>query len=270
MENQIPKHVQVPNDVIKEKKLDPTDVLVYAHLKSHMNRETLEAYPSITLLAKEAGLSRPTVMKAIKHLEENKDILIRRVLKEKRCKSYYKFNVKSKNFEMYGVQFLEKPDITSKERMYLIVVQPYMFKDQEGIGKISYSNKELAELISIDRHVISDIHKSLEAKNIISISKTDMKDNETGLDKQLIIYNLVQYHQEFIYIKQKIKEHDLEIISLKEELKKRDEEIKDLRKTVNIILRDKNRLIKVEQENQLYLQLLKQNGIDTNLSIEVC
>ena len=237
MEKTIPQHVQVPNNVIKERKLDPTDVLVYAHLKSYINPKTLEAFPSITTLAKDAGLSRPTVMKAIKHLEENEDISIRKVQLEKRCKCYYKFNTKSKNFEMYGTQFLNEKNITPKEKMYLIVVQPHMFKDLEGFGKISYTNKELEELTNIDRHTISSIHKSLQGKDIISIFKTNAKDSETGLKKQFIMYDLTKYHQEFISLKKDVVKNTEDIETIKKQMA-------DMEKTINIVLNENKGLKK--------------------------
>lgn len=237
MERTIPQHVQVPNNVIKEQKLDPTDVLVYAHLKNHINSETLEAFPSITTLAKEAGLSRPTVMKAIKHLEENGDISIRKVQLEKRCRSYYKFNTKSKNFEMYGKLFLSEKNITPKEKMYLIVVQPYMFKDLEGFGKVSYTNKELEKLTNIDRNAISSIHKSLEEKDIISVFKTNAKDSETGLKKQFIMYDLTKYHQEFISLKKDVQKNTEDIEAIKQKMS-------NMEKTINIVLNENKGLKK--------------------------
>lgn len=46
MENK-PQHIQVPNDMCKEHNLDPTDVYVYSYLKTYMNKDTYEAFPSM-------------------------------------------------------------------------------------------------------------------------------------------------------------------------------------------------------------------------------
>lgn len=57
-----------------------------------MNKDTYEE-----TIAKDAGISKPTVNKAIKHLVANGDITVR---KEGR-RNIYKFNPLSKNFEMF-------------------------------------------------------------------------------------------------------------------------------------------------------------------------
>lgn len=77
MENK-PQHIQVPNDMCKEHNLDPTDVYVYSYLKTYMNKDTYEAFPSMETLAKDAGVSKTTVNKAIKNLVANGDISVRK------------------------------------------------------------------------------------------------------------------------------------------------------------------------------------------------
>lgn len=73
-----PQHIRVPNDMCKQNNLDPTDVYVYSYLKTYMNGETYEAFPSMETLAKDAGISKTTVNKAIKHLIANGDITVRK------------------------------------------------------------------------------------------------------------------------------------------------------------------------------------------------
>lgn len=62
----------------KEHNLDPTDVYVYSYLKTYMNKDTYEAFPSMETLAKDAGVSKTTVNKAIKNLVANGDISVRK------------------------------------------------------------------------------------------------------------------------------------------------------------------------------------------------
>lgn len=110
MENK-PQHIQVPNDMCKEHNLDPTDV--YSYLKTYMNKDTYEAFPSMETLAKDAGVSKTTVNKAIKNLVANGDISVR---KEGR-KNVYKFNPSSKNFEMFTYKFMR--DFPTKNIYYI-------------------------------------------------------------------------------------------------------------------------------------------------------
>lgn len=66
MAEKVPQHIRVPNDMCKQSNLDPTDV--YSYLKTYMNKDTYEAFPSMETIAKDAGISKPTV---IKHLVAN-------------------------------------------------------------------------------------------------------------------------------------------------------------------------------------------------------
>lgn len=74
MENQSKQHVQVP-DPVQNSGLQYTDYLVYGTLRMHMNGNTYEAYPSVQLIAKECGLSEPTIRAAIKRLIASGDII---------------------------------------------------------------------------------------------------------------------------------------------------------------------------------------------------
>lgn len=170
MENK-PQHIQIPNDMCKEHNLDPTDVYVYSYLKTYMNKDTYEAFPSMETLAKDAGVSKTTVNKAIKNLVANGDISVR---KEGR-KNVYKFNPSSKNFEMFTYKFMRDVDLTSQQRIYIILTQQYMYKDEEGYGKLTYSNQELSEEIGLSASTIYRRNKELEDKGILQVIDTDKK-----------------------------------------------------------------------------------------------
>lgn len=142
MAEKVPQHIRVPNDMCKQSNLDPTDV--YSYLKTYMNKDTYEAFPSMETIAKDAGISKPTVNKAIKHLVANGDITVR---KEGR-RNIYKFNPLSKNFEMFTYKFMR--DVDTQQRIYIILTQQHMYKDEEGYG----SDSELAEQIGLSAATI--------------------------------------------------------------------------------------------------------------------
>ena len=214
MENK-PQHIQVPNDMCKEHNLDPTDVYVYSYLKTYMNKDTYEAFPSMETLAKDAGVSKTTVNKAIKNLVANGDISVR---KEGR-KNVYKFNPSSKNFEMFTYKFMRDVDLTSQQRIYIILTQQYMYKDEEGYGKLTYSNQELSEEIGLSASTIYRRNKELE----------DKKDPETGVAIQLKLFDLSKIAQDVLFIKKKLEEHDKEIKENSKTIKLLSKEVEELR-----------------------------------------
>lgn len=199
MENK-PQHIQVPNDMCKEHNLDPTDVYVYSYLKTYMNKDPYEAFPSMETLAKDAGVSKTTVNKAIKNLVANGDISVR---KEGR-KNVYKFNPSSKNFEMFTYKFMRDVDLT-------------------------YSNQELSEEIGLSASTIYRRNKELEDKGILQVIDTDKKDPETGVAIQLKLFDLSKIAQDVLFIKKKLEEHDKEIKENSKTIKLLSKEVEELR-----------------------------------------
>lgn len=224
MENK-PQHIQVPNDMCKEHNLDPTDVYVYSYLKTYMNKDTYEAFPSMETLAKDAGVSKTTVNKAIKNLVANGDISVRKGGR----KNVYKFNPSSKNFEMFTYKFMRDVDLTSQQRIYIILTQQYMYKDEEGYGKLTYSNQELSEEIGLSASTIYRRNKELEDKGILQVIDTDKKDPETGVAIQLKLFDLSKIAQDVLFIKKKLEEHDKEIKENSKTIKLLSKEVEELR-----------------------------------------
>lgn len=190
-----------------------------------MNKDTYEAFPSMETLAKDAGVSKTTVNKAIKNLVANGDISVR---KEGR-KNVYKFNPSSKNFEMFTYKFMRDVDLTSQQRIYIILTQQYMYKDEEGYGKLTYSNQELSEEIGLSASTIYRRNKELEDKGILQVIDTDKKDPETGVAIQLKLFDLSKIAQDVLFIKKKLEEHDKEIKENSKTIKLLSKEVEELR-----------------------------------------
>lgn len=220
------KHIRVPNDMCKQNNLDPTDVYVYSYLKTYMNGETYEAFPSMETLAKDAGISKTTVNKAIKHLIANGDITVR---KEGR-KNIYKFNPLSKNFEMFTYKFMRDVDLTTQQRIYIILTQQHMYKDEEGFGKMAYSDLELSEQIGLSATTIHRRNKELENKGIIDTGK---KDEVSGCPIQLKLFDLTKIAQDVLFIKKKLEEHDEKIEENSKTIKILSNKLEEMQKEIN-------------------------------------
>ena len=218
MAEKVPQHIRVPNDMCKQSNLDPTDVYVYSYLKTYMNKDTYEAFPSMETIAKDAGISKPTVNKAIKHLVANGDITVR---KEGR-RNIYKFNPLSKNFEMFTYKFMRDVDLTTQQRIYIILTQQH--KDEEGYD----SDSELAEQIGIHRR-----NKELENKGVLQILDTGKKDEISGCPIQLKLFDLTKIAQDVLFIKKKLEEHDEKIEENSRTIKILSNKIEEMQQEIN-------------------------------------
>lgn len=141
--------------------LDPKDKLIYVAIRRYMNKQTMEAFPSYATITKDTGAAAKTIKKCVDNLVKENYLKIRR---EGR-KLIYTFNNK-KCFEPYSYEFLDKQDLTFTEKSYIVASHQYMFKDGNE-GKISYTNKELSNLIKMPEATISKCNRSLEAKGYL-------------------------------------------------------------------------------------------------------
>ena len=219
------QHVQVPNSLAG--KLDPTDVLVYAYLKTYMDKITLEAYPSLETLVKVSDLSINTVRRSIQNLITNKDIAI----KYRGRIRLYKFNPNSIHFEMFTYDFLNDTRLNPKQKAYLITVQQFMYKSEKA-GTISLNDIELSKLIKLTPRTIRTRNKELEKLNILSITKSNLKE-ETGLFKEIKQFDLEALGQAVLFLGTKVKEHDDILVHHDMKIKEQQEEIEQLKELIN-------------------------------------
>ena len=233
------QHVQVPNNMTKNKTLTPECLLVYAYIKKYMNRDTLEAYPSLTTICSELGASEPTIRKCIKLLVELEYISVR---KEGR-KNVYKFS-EYKKFEPFSYEFLENKECTFTEKAMILAEQQYMFKDKSTHeGKMNYSNRQMSELINMSHVTISRCTKSLQEKGLMRVVQTNTIDPATGCKIQEKIYDLDRLHQGIVFA----------ICNHEERIQQTERDVEDLRKQLQSLQKD---YILTKQENERLLQKL--------------
>lgn len=188
------KHVQLPNDMTTDANLTPQDLLIYVAIKRYMNKDTKEAFPSLQTICAKSGASVNTVRKCIANLEREKYFTI---TKEGR-KNIYTFS-DYKKFEPFSYDFLDKEDLTFTEKAYIIASQQYMYKDEQGFGKITLSSQDLSKKINMPESTISKCNKSLTAKDYLSIIKCNKRDQETGVVIQEKIFHLDELGQAVIW-----------------------------------------------------------------------
>lgn len=230
------RHIQLPNNMTES--LKPSDLLIYLDIKRNMNNETKESFPSLETISKRTGASIPTIRKCINNLEEAGYIEIR---KEGR-KNIYKF-LKYKEFEPFSYEFLDNENLSFTEKAYIAASQQYMFKE-DGFGKTTYTNKELAQKINMSESSVSRCNKSLEKKEYLSIIETDVKDLETGLRIKEKVFYLNELGQAVIFAlknhEDRINTHEDKLNEIAQRLAKLELENKALKQKLadgtNIIL----------------------------------
>lgn len=233
--NHSKQHVQLPNNMTTHDELSPKDLLVYVTLKRHMNKDTKESFPSLQKISDECEYSIPSIRKSIEVLVKKSYIKVR---KEGR-RQIYSFNV-YKNFEPFSYEFLDKKEIDAKEKAYLVSSQQFMIKDSEGVGKMTYTNEQLGELLNVSAKTISRLDKSLEKKGLLTVIKTNKKDPDTGVMLNEKFFKLDELGQAIIWTLQK---HEDDIEDLKD---KTDATAKD----VQMLLREVDRLKKLLDQDQ--------------------
>lgn len=142
--------------------LTPQDQLVYLGIKSFMNKDTLEAYPSQKTVGDRIGCCDKTVRKSIKNLIDKNYISI----KKDGRKTIYKFN-KFKQFEPFSYAFIKDKTMTFTQKSLLASTQRYMLDKESGVGKIQYSKMELAQKINMPYSTLVRTTRELAEKDII-------------------------------------------------------------------------------------------------------
>ena len=226
MENKNLQHVQVPNGMTLDVK--PRDLLVYATIKRHQNKDTKKAYPSLIVISSESGLSINTIRDSISRLEKHNYITI----EKKSNKNIYSFN-QYKEFEPFSYEFLDNKELTPDQKSYILATQQYMYKDIKGEGVISYTNQELADKINISESSIIRYNNSLERNGFLTKVQSKIKDMETGCYKEIKIFNLNKMLQQIVWVlknhEDRITNNEKEIEAIKHENKLLKEEIEKLK-----------------------------------------
>lgn len=204
--------------------LSPREQLVYAVLHSYDNPEK-EVFPSLDKLAERSQLSIPTIRASLKKLEDSGYIKI-----EKRGRKNYYFFKKYINFEPFSNKFLDNTNITPTTKAYLVAAQQYMYKDEEGLGKVSFSNVDLSKQINMPESSIRKCNKELERKNYLTIIKNKSRDIESGGDTK--IFNLNELGQAIIWVlknhEDRISDNETRITKLEKQMEEKDKLIEKL------------------------------------------
>lgn len=225
MEKEIKRHIELPTtEGISD--ITPQDQLVYLGIRSFMNKDTLEAFPSQETIAERVGCCRNTVRKCIQNLVE-KDYL--KIRTEGR-KQIYIFN-KLKQFEPFSYEFLEDKSRSFTKRATLAATQRYMTEKETGVGKVTYTKMELAKLINTPYSTLVRTLRELTEDGLIVNEKLPS-------GQQQMQFQLEKYHQGIVKVllnhEQRIENTEEDISELKAQIQALSKEVKELKKNQSI------------------------------------
>lgn len=218
MEKESLQHVQLPNDM-GVADLDPKDQVIYLTIKRFSNINN-NCYPSLKTISMKSGASINTVRKSIDRLVEKKYI----TTKKKGKSIYYEFNP-YKEFEPFSYEFLDKNELSFTTKAYLVASQQYMFKNIEGFGEISYSNRDLSKLINMPESTIRKCNIELESLKYLSIVDNNKIDKMTGCRNQTKVFELSQLGQAIVW---KLGDHEDRLSDLEKKLQSQQKLIEQL------------------------------------------
>ena len=224
MENETKRHIELPTtEGIND--LTPQDQLIYLGIRSFMNKDTLEAFPSQETIAERVGCCRNTIRKCIKNLVEKDYIKIR----TEGRKQIYIFN-KFKQFEPFSYEFLEDKSKSFTKRATLAATQRYMTGKETGIGKVTYTKMELAKLINTPYSTLVRTLRELTEDGI-------MENKKLPSGQQQMQFQLEKYHQGIVKVllnhEERIENTEDKVSKLENTVKQLQEEIKKLKNPKN-------------------------------------
>lgn len=236
MEKEKSRFIKYPNE---GELLSPNDALVYVALRSYMNNETLECYPSIDIICEDSKLSRVTVSNSLKKLVDKGYITRRR----DGNKMIYKFNEENR-FEPFSYEFLKKEDLTPTEKGVLILCQKHMIKEA-GYGDMYYSNRELEKLIDVSRSTLNRVFNSLKKKGYLAMGNIVRADKTLTKAKQ---FNLTELEQAIVF---KLAEHDERIEENSENIETLQNEVTELKEEIRLLKKQLKLKNKLEESSRL-------------------
>lgn len=190
------QHVEIPNELISLKrqgKLEQGDQVIFAAIKKYMNNDTRECFPSITTIAKTLNCSRTKILSAIDRLCSC-NLLQKKSNGPGVHNTYVFVRTEFDNFfEMFTEDFL-KIDMPLNIKEYYMGIQQFLYGKETGIGKCSFSNTKLAEMLGISPLSVKKYNTYLIENNYLE-EETTNKTDESGLPVVQKNFNLQTLNQ---------------------------------------------------------------------------
>ena len=262
------QHYQLPNSM----KVTAKDKYVYLMLKFYDGKEG--CFPTLETLSKNFGLNTKTIRTSINRLEKAGYIQI----EQHGRKNYYQFT-KYINFEPFSPEFMKSKEIPTGVKVYIAGIQQYMYKDVENLGKLSYTDCQIAKLLGMSQPTVNRYHKKLKELGILYTMPSKKKDQETGCKSNIKVFQMDKLHQQIIWTLKEHEErldeygtsitklekdnnkHDVTINKLEENNSKHDAAIAKLEKEISELKKRNSALEKSKKETDKFISKLVEEKI---------
>ena len=240
------QHYQLPNSM----KVTAKDKYVYLMLKFYDGKEG--CFPTLETLSKNFGLNIKTIRTSINRLEKAGYIQI----EQHGRKNYYQFT-KYINFEPFSPEFMKSKEIPTCAKVYIVGIQQYMYKDVENLGKLSYTDCQIAKLLGMSQPTVNRYHKKLKELGILYTMPSKKKDQETGCKSNIKVFKMDKVYQQIIWTlkehEERLDEYGTSITKLEKDNNKHDVTITKLEENNSkhdaAIARLENKISKLEKRN---------------------
>ena len=240
------QHYQLPNSM----KVTAKDKYVYLMLKFYDGKEG--CFPTLETLSKNFGLDTKTIRTSINRLEKAGYIQI----EQHGRKNYYQFT-KYINFEPFSPEFMKSKEIPTCAKVYIAGIQQYMYKDVENLGKLSYTDCQIAKLLGMSQPTVNRYHKKLKELGILYTMPSKKKDQVTGCKSNIKVFKMDKVYQQIIWTlkehEERLDEYGTSITKLEKDNNKHDVTITKLEENNSkhdaAIARLENKISKLEKRN---------------------
>lgn len=213
--------------------------------------QTHETFVSIATIAEKLHVGRKFVLDSIDRLIKAGYITI---TKGQNNRNIYHFN-EYKTFQGFSDEFLDNTDLSMEEKGYLAMIQQYMRLDDGQTGKISMTDKELADHIGLSRRSVASYNMALRNKGFLTCVNQSVPDyiESAGLK----VYDIRAYGQAIVFL---LKKHN-------DQIEKNTEDIEELKQQIaNIKTQSQETIIEMRKQ---YEALVRENALLKKLLIEI-
>lgn len=233
MNKEIKPFVKVPNKMTELTDLQPKDLVIYANLVRHADRENT-CCPSLTTISNESGAAINTVRKCLNNLVKAGYVDI---TKHNKQANTYTILKRVEGFEMFSKEFLDNKDLSFTEKAYLIASQQYMFLNTDASeGTIKFTSSELSQKINMSYSAVRYCQKSLEKKELMQVLTDGSKTYNLDKFNTAVVYKLKEHEDKILALEEDNKELKRENRNLRKELNSLQEEIREIKKSTKLIL----------------------------------
>lgn len=180
-----------------------------------MNKDTMEAFPSLDTIKKETGCALQTIRKSILALEKEGAIKVKR-----KCNApnVYTFTKLEEDFERYTFEFLDK-EWSPELKGHVMGVLANSYKDPTtGFAYTMKTQEELADSMHTSVRTIQRRNKEMRNEGILTELTSYKRDETTGLQRTVGAIDLAKVCQAVLYVNEKVEKNTEDIEQLKKQL----------------------------------------------------